>query len=641
MKREMEKFEELVKQLEAELEPREHVVLNLHRTRRWPHHAVWFQHTGRTEPHGPTTVNTSGASGPHQSRQPVVDPVGTASTVQQEKGARPVPPELEDHVIDPITNRKIPKSKKAGRLDGTDPEKRFGYKMPDLGPSTNKKYWNQGVPHSGKPHAFESLGNTPSGIMCDSAALAKKNTKKVEAADWDACPPKTETADVPPQPMDGYTMLNVGPSTNKRFYTGDRGPPRLGPHVHLRHGLYPPDESGGMVMSQKRPGTSSITAEKDGPGIDDSKSQPQIPVRETDGGKKLDADHLSKNNESPEGAQLQAKKGAMTGDYVKDFPEDFSGTWTGTYHSETSAEKPASERLEPALNRTGEASAANEADVSPTEPPERTKHDDLVDQIRHIYEAEYGAIESLNHLSSSLARRASHRRAAMAESSGSLLDEMEAEPNLYKILVYDAETETVETTDATSVVPDKLGILTPAEAVTRLSNPAKFLRHFTPLQVQGYEVVSADADVLVFRKTRDATEPGTVFLRGTRYASFPDRDATEPKSAGSVVAPPVNPIDMMGSEGVVPNVGNFASPTGFATYGDEGGGRERDGSRKPPPPFREVGGPEYEGGRGRRGTLWRASVGAAWVAGLLYGGSVVGEYFYTGGENGKGSRGLF
>jgi hypothetical protein len=200
------------------------------------------------------------------------------------------------------------------------------------------------------------------------------------------------------------------------------------------------------------------------------------------------------------------------------------------------------------------------------------------------------------------------------------------EPTLYKILAYDPTMQMVNIAETTSIVPDNATALPPAEVLLRLSNPTKFFPHFGPLQAQGYEIVSGSGDVLVFRKVRDAV----------------------PEPVVMAAAPPrVNPIDMMGSRPILPNTGNFASPTGFVNYDS----LAIDGAEnKPPPPFRSMidvrreepvfSGPKKEQKKPKQRLLRRMVVGGVWVAGIAYAIGVVGEYFSTGGFDGLGPKGF-
>ncbi|RYP63060.1 hypothetical protein DL769_007086 [Monosporascus sp. CRB-8-3] len=217
-------------------------------------------------------------------------------------------------------------------------------------------------------------------------------------------------------------------------------------------------------------------------------------------------------------------------------------------------------------------------------------------------------------------------------------------PTVYKILAYDPTTQSISTAETTSVVPDQATPLTPAEALLRLSNPAKFLPHFGPLQAEGFEIASGGDDVLVFRRVRDAAE-----------AAVPASDAKKRQ-------PPVNPIDMMGRP-AIPNAASFASPTGFINYDLPSAAEEQTTTGSSAPPFRSgidvrreepvFSGQkprtraweaeeqaEAKAKKGKRGVGRRMLLGGAWVAGVSYALGVVSEYFVTGGVDGKGPTGF-
>ena len=175
-----------------------------------------------------------------------------------------------------------------------------------------------------------------------------------------------------------------------------------------------------------------------------------------------------------------------------------------------------------------------------------------------------------------------------------------AEPFVYKILAFNPTTDCVETAETSSSVSDSAAHMTPAEVLLRISNPAKFLPHFGPLQAQGFEIVSGNADVLVFRKVREAV---------------PDAQVS------SVASSSVNPVDMTG-----------AAPAALGSQSEEGVHREEpavSGEAK-----------SESGKQGRKNVTKRVAVGAAWLAGISYSLGVVGEYFRTGGSDGTGPRGL-
>ncbi|KAK3897963.1 hypothetical protein C8A05DRAFT_19374 [Staphylotrichum tortipilum] len=197
-------------------------------------------------------------------------------------------------------------------------------------------------------------------------------------------------------------------------------------------------------------------------------------------------------------------------------------------------------------------------------------------------------------------------------------------PAVYKILVYDPTTHSVETAETTSLVADSATPLSPAEVLPRVSSPAKFVPHFAPLQAQGFEVVSGGGDVLVFRKVCEAVEAAE--QAGIREAH---------------PAPPVNPIDMTGGRGgYTVAAGRFASPTGFVNYNlpmAEG--------EVAPAAAAAVGGVKEqmgkEGGKKKKaGVVKRMAVGAVTVGGVSYVLGGLGEHLRKsgGGEGKKGVR---
>lgn len=73
-------------------------------------------------------------------------------------------------------------------------------------------------------------------------------------------------------------------------------------------------------------------------------------------------------------------------------------------------------------------------------------------------------------------------------------------PAIYRVLAYDPSTTQVTEAQTNSSLPGADEILHPTQVLDRLNNPAKFLRYFTDMQRDGYEIVSGGGDVLVFRK---------------------------------------------------------------------------------------------------------------------------------------------
>lgn len=123
---------------------------------------------------------------------------------------------------------------------------------------------------------------------------------------------------------------------------------------------------------------------------------------------------------------------------------------------------------------------------------------------------------------------------------------------IYKILAYDPSTQKVLTTK-TSTLTGSLTekSLSLSEALSGLENPARFLPHFAALQKAQYELATGGSNFLVFKKARQA-QPQT---------ELEDAQAEPIEPSSSIPLRYANPID-----GTTPQIGNFASPTGFVNY---------------------------------------------------------------------------
>lgn len=302
------------------------------------------------------------------------------------------------------------------------------------------------------------------------------------------------------------------------------------------------------------------------------------------------------NEADSRGDQSQSR---LTGNYVRDFPEEFTGSW-----AHESSDEHAS--LLPTSTEADEVRKSGQMEGSSVVQPALERFN------KPRVEAKRGMDPSLS-----------------AESA------KPAEPNLYKILVYDPTMQSIEVAETTSIVPDTAAPLTPAEVLLRISNPAKFFPHFAPLQAEGYEIVSGSGDVLIFRKVREASH-------GAQQPVKTGAMATE--AAASYAA--VNPIDKTGGRlDYTVAAGRFASPTGFVNYDlplPSTAPAERFESgvnvRREEP---VASGKKDELDKGEQKSLpKRVFVGAAWLAGVSYSLGVVSEYFKTGGQGGKGPKGL-
>ncbi|KAI0899927.1 hypothetical protein F4806DRAFT_454430 [Annulohypoxylon nitens] len=379
----------------------------------------------------------------------------------------------------------------------------------------------------------------------------------------------------------------------------------------------------------------------------------------------------------------------FTGNYVRDFPEDFSGSW-GTRASHSSSEPSISNekaahiqaaekqyadqisnlvnigdsgpsmdkqqtgsKLEPALDRQESGATEIKLDHDPITQAEVDPYSKEPQGLETSYTKEcdgehsptfkmYGGEPEppsvkaetqpgVFHLHSSYYRDPELDARSPVSSLApefKLEPTQTSEPTVYKILAYDSSTQQINIAETTSVVPDQATPLTPAEVLLRLSNPTKFFPHFAPLQAEGFEIVSGEGDVLVFRKIRNS------------------------KPTDSETGAPVNPIDLMGKSTALPNAAAFVSPTGFVNYDVPKVEEEpqttpfRSGIdvRREEPVFS---GPKVtkeeaqkEKGKKKKGVGKRVLLGGAWVAGISYGLGVVSEYFKTGGVDGRGPSGF-
>lgn len=124
---------------------------------------------------------------------------------------------------------------------------------------------------------------------------------------------------------------------------------------------------------------------------------------------------------------------------------------------------------------------------------------------------------------------------------------------LYNVLAYDPSNQQVTTAEMSSPgdSPSERR-LSLSEALSSLTEPAKFLPYLTRLQSQGYEIVSSDTNILVLRKT----------YRAPTASSQPSPPSTEKIPLEKEERRKrINPID-----GTTTQTGNFASPTGFVNH---------------------------------------------------------------------------
>ena len=141
-------------------------------------------------------------------------------------------------------------------------------------------------------------------------------------------------------------------------------------------------------------------------------------------------------------------------------------------------------------------------------------------------------------------------------------------PTVYKFIAYNPftqEVSTAVTSTFTGSPSEKL-----SKAISGLENPGKFLPYLEPNGQ--YELATGGPRFLVYKKARRA--------RPQRELEDAHAEPIEPSS--KVPLRYANPID-----GTTPQIGNFASPTGFVNYDLPFPVEE---ALKDPPPVRKVGG---------------------------------------------------
>ena len=357
--------------------------------------------------------------------------------------------------------------------------------------------------------------------------------------------------------------------------------------------------------------------------------------------------------EAEEQVRLESGR-KLTGNFVRDFPEEFARSWSAEYSPSGTALYPKDE-VEDAQKAEAKSTAFDaEDDVQPSSmdesfPGELPKLEPALGRLSQKSKLSTEQKAMLNADPYSTAPQGlqtsyteecggritwptlvRHYSAKAKPSEDKDNQSTSDEPVLWKILAYDPATEAVAVAETSSSVLDSSSPSPPAEVLARLSNPSKFLPHFRSLGLQGYEIFSGSGDVMVFRKVRPSST---------------DADATSATAEAEYKKPTrINPIDMMG----YPVTGNFASPTGFVNY-DTLAEVVVD---KPVPPYRSnadadrhdtLGSSQTSSSEGqtkKRSFGRKLALTTVWVAGGAYAVSVMGEYFSTGGAEGRRAKRL-
>ncbi|KAL9012326.1 MAG: hypothetical protein Q9173_002897 [Seirophora scorigena] len=124
---------------------------------------------------------------------------------------------------------------------------------------------------------------------------------------------------------------------------------------------------------------------------------------------------------------------------------------------------------------------------------------------------------------------------------------------VYNVLAYDPSTQQITTAEMSSPgdSPSERR-LSLSEALSSLTEPAKFLPYLTTLQSHGHEIVSSDTNILVLRKIYKTPPPSSTPSPVADGKSVTEKEGSRRN---------INPID-----GTTTQTGNFASPTGFVNH---------------------------------------------------------------------------
>ncbi|KAL3491974.1 hypothetical protein BJX62DRAFT_236615 [Aspergillus germanicus] len=165
---------------------------------------------------------------------------------------------------------------------------------------------------------------------------------------------------------------------------------------------------------------------------------------------------------------------------------------------------------------------------------------------------------------------------------------------VYRVFAYDPSSLRVTEAEAISSFKPPSEHLHPAEVLTHLANPAKFLPCLNKMRAEGYEIVSGGDNILVFRKALEIDDTQNVR----------NHESQSSVNSGTVETTPEQPTEFYTGNQLL----RAAEPQ----------------SRKEKPRSRT------------HNMLRRMVIGGAATAGTCYAIGVVVEYFRTGGEDGWG-----
>ncbi|KAM0346668.1 hypothetical protein ACHAPU_005380 [Fusarium lateritium] len=200
----------------------------------------------------------------------------------------------------------------------------------------------------------------------------------------------------------------------------------------------------------------------------------------------------------------------LTGNYCRDFPEEFAASWSKDNSTSKSALYPSNRGEKPEPMEEAIEDNVEPESMDGSFPSEGTKLQPALDRFAgsghedthlHIpqttFSADFGQSTTLKSESLSSATEVNSEAHKTSE-----------EPKIisYKILAFDPTSKMMSVAQATSTVDTNETPMSLPDALVQLTDPAKFLPFFKPLQNQGYEVISGSGHALVFRQMRPASE---------------------------------------------------------------------------------------------------------------------------------------
>ena len=333
--------------------------------------------------------------------------------------------------------------------------------------------------------------------------------------------------------------------------------------------------------------------------------------------------------------QTQAK--TASGGHEQVVSESEKGALAGEEQRKSQVAAISTDILPPGtMEKIAQAASAKEASKSPEAAAEpvllQAQHNQIDRLLMDIERANDAAAALMGEIKEGIqGQRTIEKRLETKAEPASKMDT--TRPSYYKVLAYDVLNREIKGTSMASGSSVPFEPVHPADAISRLDYPAKFLPYISKMEAQGYELFSGGREVLVFKKMREASTaaPGSdqsqdiVHSPGTAAKLEQEAiDEVESAKPGSkpppLFAPTPDPHSSPNAASVSPT--SPASESSSRSSAFEGVKSKDKSSR----PVRRV--------------VRRMVLGGIVTGGTLYAIGVVVEYFKTGGQDGLGPRGF-